>query len=414
MAFYSPQTLSYAQPFSKSAVSVAFQPSIATFNRFANQYFDAGPVLQMGLRVVRKIITTVEEVKSNKEECADFIRRALEIYDYLAQAARAAGCSILPGSSAALRNLIDFKDEIERFSKLEKWRRVGKRAAIKSALEKRTAELDRNLLSLTAISAWTNRIRSDHQIFLASTAVSSTTASDSDAFDTRFDEPDVIQAEQPADVLPQIQDTQSDTSSESQFISDSVRQHLEQVSTSVKEVIRKNSLLSTDDQASTVDVQESRLQTPFTSEEQKKLEESRQEMERLFLPGDSEDLEGIFYVQSAVTAEHDDPANSASKLLADLCNGSNATLEKSTLISLRKLSDHLRILGLLDDVLTVDQVLAALCRRKVINGQALDQSNLASALRHLGASLCSVGRMDEALDATYEGHRIVETMASDP
>ncbi|KAE8220000.1 hypothetical protein CF326_g8829, partial [Tilletia indica] len=352
---------------------IAFFTTAATIvNELSDYTAVAGPFLKIGLGVVQEIITIVEEVKTNKEECDAFIQSALEIYRYLVTAARSAGCPISPAGSAALllepvlRNLKDFKVEIEHFSTLSVWRRTLKRGEIKSMLEKRTKELDRSLNLFTAASNLTNAIRSDHQVLLASTAISSTTP-----IVTLVDEPEDMQVEQPADAPLQIQG--------------SVQQNLQQVSTSVKnEVVRKNSLLNTDGQPSTVDASDAQLQKPFTSEEQRKLEQLRQDMEQLFQPGDSEDLEGIFHIQSgAATAEHDDPADSVVKLLADLCKGSSSILEKSTLISLRKLSDDLKTLGLLDEVLTVDQLLAALCRRKVIDGNALDRTNLAAALRHL-------------------------------
>ncbi|KAE8261531.1 hypothetical protein A4X09_0g7650, partial [Tilletia walkeri] len=396
---------------------IAFFTTAATIvNELSDYTAVAGPFLKIGLGVVQEIITIVEEVKTNKEECDTFIQSALEIYRYLVTAARSAGCPISPAGSAALllepvlRNLKGFKAEIERYSALGWWKSTLKRGEIKSMLEKRTKELDRSLNLFTAASNLTNAIRSDHQILLASTAISSTTASN--PIVTPVDEPEDMQVEQAADAPLQIQDTQSNPSSDSQLFNDSVQQNLHQVSTSLNEVIRKNSLLNTDGQPSTADASDAQLQRPFTSEEQRKLEQLRQNMERLFQPGDSEDLEGIFHIQSgAATAEHDDPADSAVKLLADLCKGSNTNLEESTLISLRALSYHLDALGLLDEVLTVDQLLAAICRRKVINGHALDQTNLAAALRHLGGSLYSVGRIDEALAASQEALSIVEPMA---
>ncbi|KAE8206163.1 hypothetical protein CF327_g7592 [Tilletia walkeri] len=399
-----------------SDAMAAFETSVALFNQLADYTGVAGPFLKMGLGFVQEIIKIVDEVKTNKEECAEFIKSALDIYNYLAQAARSAGCPILPGSSAALaiepvlRSLKDFKAEIESYSTLRWFKRTLKRGEIKSVLEKRTKELDRKLLMLTAASGFTNGIRSDYRMFLASTAASPTNASDPTV--SMVEEPEEIQAQQPAEAPLQIQDTQSNSSSDSQLFNDSVQQNLQQVSTSVNEVIRKNSLLNTDGQPSTADASDAQLQRPFTSEEQRKLEQLRHDMERLFQPGDSEDLEGIFHIQSgAATAEQDDPADSAVKLLVELCKGSNTNLEEPTLISLRKLSGYLETLGLLDEVLTVDQVLAALCRRKVINGHALDQTNLAAALRHLGGSLYSVGRIDEALAASQEALNIVEPMA---
>ncbi|KAE8204220.1 hypothetical protein CF327_g7725, partial [Tilletia walkeri] len=394
----------------------AFETSVALFNQLADYTGVAGPFLKMGLGVVQEIIKIVDEVKTNKEDCAEFIKRTLDIFDYLAQAARSAGCPILPGSSAALaiepvlRSLKAFKAEIERYSTLPGWKRTLKRGEIKSMLEKRTKELDRKLLLLTAASGFTNGIRQDYLMSLASTAASPTTTSDPTV--TMVEEPEEIQAQQPAEAPLQIQDTQSNSSSDSQLFNDSVQQNLQQVSTSLNEVIRKNSLLSSDGQPSTADASDAQHQTPFTSEEQNDLEKLRQNMERLFQSGDSEDLEGIFHIQSGLaTAEHDDPADSAVKLLVELCKGSNTNLEESTLKSLRKLSGYLKTLGLLDEVLTVDQLLAALCRRKVINGHALDQTNLAAALRHLGGSLYSVGRIDEALAASQEALSIVEPMA---
>ncbi|KAE8221692.1 hypothetical protein CF319_g4985 [Tilletia indica] len=426
--------LSSAQPFSQLTVSAAnagttdiakltasdgmaaFETSVALFNQLADYTGIAGPFLKVGLGVVQEIIKIVDEVKTNKEDCVEFIKSALDIYNYLAQAAHSAGCPILPGSSAdlsiqpVLRSLKAFKAEIERYSTLPGWKRTLKRGEIKIMLEKRTKELDRKLLLLTASLTLINGIRQDYLMSLASTAASPTTASDPTV--TMVDEPEDMQTQQPADAPLQIQDTQSNSSSHSQLFNDSVQQNLQQVSTSVNEVIRKNSLLITDGQPSTVDASDVQLQRPFTSEEQRKLEKLRQDMERLFLSGDSEDVEGIFHIQSgAATAEQDDPADSAVKLLVELCKGSNTNLEESTLKSLRKLSDDLKMLGLLDEVLTVDQLLAALCRRKVINGHALDQTNLAAALRHLSASLLSVGRIDEALAASQEALRIVEPMA---
>ncbi|KAE8205500.1 hypothetical protein CF327_g7642, partial [Tilletia walkeri] len=424
----------FSQPFSQLTISAAnagttdiakltasdgmaaFETSVALFNQLADYTGVAGPFLKMGLGVVQEIIKIVDEVKTNKEECAEFIQRTLEIFDYLAQAAISAGCPILPGSSAALAiepvltSLKNFREKIDSYSALGRLKSTLKRGEIKSMLEKRTKELDRKLLMLTAAQGFTSGIRQDYGMFLASTAASPTTASE--PIITLVDEPEDIQAQRPADPPSQIQDTQSNSSSDSQLFNDSVQQNLQQVSTSLNEVIRKNSLLSTDGQPSTVDASGAQHQTPFTSEEQNDLEKLRQNMERLFQPGDSEDLEGIFHIQSgAATAEHDDPADSAVKLLADLCKGSNTNLEESTLISLRALSYHLDALGLLDEVLTVDQLLAALCRRKVINGHALDQTNLAAALRHLGGSLYSVGRIDEALAASQEALSIVEPMA---
>ncbi|KAE8261102.1 hypothetical protein A4X09_0g7713, partial [Tilletia walkeri] len=344
----------------------AFGTSVALFNQLADYTGVAGPFLKVGLGVVQEIIKIVDEVKTNKEECAEFIQRTLEIFDYLAQAARSAKCPIRPGSSAALsiepvlRNLKGFKAEIERYSALGWWKSTLKRGEIKSVLEKRTKELDRKLLLLAAAQGFTNGIRSDYRMFLASTAAPPTTASDPTV--TVVDEPEDIQAEQPAQAPLQIQDTQSGSSSDLQLFNDSVQQNLQQVSTSVNEVIRKNSLLNTDGQPSTVEASDAQHQTPFSSEEQRKLEQLRQDMERLFLSGDSEDVEGIFHIQSgAATAEQDDPADSAVKLLVELCKGSNTNLEESTLKSLRKLSDDLKMLGLLDEVLTVDQLLAALC-----------------------------------------------------
>ncbi|KAE8228305.1 hypothetical protein CF326_g6768 [Tilletia indica] len=323
----------------------AFKTSVVLFNQLADYTGVAGPFLKMGLGVVLEIITIVEEVKTNKKDCAKFIKRTLETFNYLAQAAISAECPIIPGGSAAvliepvLRNLKEFKVEIESFSKLNKLMRLTKREEIKSILKERTEDLDRTLGLFTAAATLSNTIRSDHQKSLESTAISPTNASDPTV--SMVEEPEEIQAQQPAEAPLQIQDTQSNSSSDSQLFNDSVQQNLQQVSTSVNEVIRKNSLLNTDGQPSTADASDAQLQRPFTSDEQRKLEQLRQDVERLFLPGDSEDVEGIFHIQSgAATAEQDDPADSAVKLLVELCKGSNTNLEESTLKSLRKLSDE--------------------------------------------------------------------------
>ncbi|CAD6886987.1 unnamed protein product, partial [Tilletia laevis] len=170
-----------------------------------------------------------------------------------------------------------------------------------------------------------------------------------------------------------------------------------------------------DSQGTGSDQLTTRPQQPFTSEEQQQLRVLREAMQRLFLPGDSEDLEGTFHNDGADAdpiANSDDPAQSALNLLDKLCDEPDPSDSEQTLRRLRELSDNLEDLGLLDEDVMVLQLLTALCRRKVTsNGYALDRVNLASALRYLSSSFYSVGRWDEALATSEEAISIIKPMA---
>ncbi|KAE8184771.1 hypothetical protein A4X06_0g2720 [Tilletia controversa] len=138
-------------------------------------------------------------------------------------------------------------------------------------------------------------------------------------------------------------------------------------------------------------------------------------MHRLFVPGDSEDLEGILSRQRRGRCPDcgtKRPGAVGFGPLGKLPKQFDSSYSEQTPKRLCRLSGNLDEFGLLDEDVMVLQVLTAPCRRKVIaNRNALDWINLASALRHLSRSFLKVGRSDEALATSEEAISAIKPMA---
>ncbi|CAD6910801.1 unnamed protein product [Tilletia controversa] len=391
----------------------AFGTAVTIFNELSDLTGVAGPFLKMGLGVVQEIISIVEQVKENKQACANFVVTALTLYHRFARAAELSGCPIWSGTSSAiliepvLQQIQTAKSHIRAYAQLPRWKRFLKRDEIEKLVKAYTEDLDRGLATFTAEMILVQRIRADHAAVRLSASANSTTAPI--PIITVVEEPDTIQGPSPAQ-SPDLLDS-------------SLQQGLQQVSTAVtSEIKRKATLEDTqtaevdaDAQGTGSDQPKAHPQQPFTADEQQQMRELRETMQRLFLAGDSEDLEGIFHNNGAdgdPIAEQGDPAQSALNLLDKLCSENDPSYSKQTLQHLRELSDNLGKLGLLDQAVMVLQLLTALCRRKVTsNGYVLDRVNLASALRYLSSSFLSVGRWDEALATSEEVISIIKPMA---
>ncbi|CAD6931065.1 hypothetical protein CF336_g4803 [Tilletia laevis] len=390
-----------------------FSTAVTIFNELSDLTGVAGPFLKMGLGVVQEIISIVEQVKSNKDACAKFVETALQILHGFAIADQASGCPTLPGTATAsliepvLQQIKTAKKQIAVYAQLPRWQRLLKRDEIKDFVNGCTEVLDRKLLSFTAQMVVVQGKRVDY--VLAQSFVGANPVTASSPVITVFEEPEVIQESLPDQSLD--------------ILDDSIQQALQQVSTAVTSGIKKRATLE-DAQIAGVNVDaqgtgsnqlNTSSQQPFTSEEQQQMYELREAMQRLFLPGDSENVEGIFHKDGADAdpiAKSDDPAQSALDLLDKLCDEPDPSYSKQTLQLLAALSVNLEKLGLFDEAVLVMQLFTALYRRKVTSKEyALDRANFASALRSLGLAFLSIGRCDEALTTSEEVISIIKPMA---
>ncbi|KAE8211221.1 hypothetical protein CF327_g5020, partial [Tilletia walkeri] len=213
-----------------------FGTAISIFNELSDFTGVAGPFLKMGLGVVQEIISIFEEVKENGEACAKFIETALGIYQLFAADAKREGLAIQPGSAAAvliepvISKLLKFGSEIYQYAQLSAWRRTLKRAFIKNLVEEHTADLDRSLSMFTARSSFTLVMRSDHALPHAFNPDPITTAS----VMTLVEEPGQINDAGSSQAPAQIQDAQSQLSSQDQLLGASMHQGLQNISTALK------------------------------------------------------------------------------------------------------------------------------------------------------------------------------------
>ncbi|CAD6890179.1 unnamed protein product [Tilletia controversa] len=358
----------------------AFRTALMFFNVLSDYTLAAGPFLKTGLGIIQEIIGIVEQVKENTASCAEFVQTALDIFMSFLTAAQLSGWPILPGTSSAilfervLWTIKTLKNHVEANAQLSPWRRLLKRGEFKGLVKSCTEDLDRSLLVHIVLRDLAPEIRADRGSVRSSADANQNTAS-SPIISTVKEQGDVPNPS-PARI--------------SDLLNPSVQHGLQLVSTALKsEIMRRSTLEDTQTAEGDADAQGSwmvqpngRSQHTFTSKEQPQMLKLREAMQRIFLPSDSEDLDGIFH-NSAEDSET--PAQAQRQP---------------------------RELGLLDEDVMVLQILTALCRRKVIaNGNALDWVNLASALRHLSEAFLMVNRSDEALATSEEAISIIEPMA---
>ncbi|CAD6906813.1 unnamed protein product [Tilletia controversa] len=388
----------------------AFGMAVAMFNVLSDFTLVAGPFLKTGLGIIQEIIGIVEQVKENTTSCARFVRTALSIFGSFATAAQESGSPMLPGTSAAilfervLRTIKTAKNQIEAYAQLPWWKRLLKRDEIQGVVSGCTEDLVRSLLVRIARRDLAPEIRADRASVRSSADANQNTAS-SPIISTVKEQKDVPNPS-PARI--------------SDLLNPGVQHGLQLVSRALEsELDRRDACKDTQAAADAQGLGDDQLNTrsgrPITSEGRQRLSALDEAMQRLFLSGDSEDLEGSFHDNGEggdPIAGQNDPAQSALDLLDKLRNPFDSSYSEQTLKRLRKLSDNLDELGLLDEDIMVLQILTALCRRKVIaNRNALNWVNLASTLRHLSRSFLKVGRSDEALATSEEAISIIKPMA---
>ncbi|CAD6900297.1 unnamed protein product [Tilletia caries] len=359
----------------------AFGMAVAMFNVLSDFTLVAGPFLKTGLGIIQEIIGIVEQVKENTTSCARFVRTALSIFGSFATAAQESGSPMLPGTSAAilfervLRTIKTAKNQIEAYAQLPWWKRLLKRDEIQGVVSGCTEDLVRSLLVRIARRDLAPEIRADRASVRSSADANQNTAS-SPIISTVKEQKDVPNPS-PARI--------------SDLLNPGVQHGLQLVSRALEsELDRSDACKDTQAAADAQGLGDDQLNTrsgrPITSEGRQRLSALDEAMQRLFLSGDSEDLEGSFHDNGEggdPIAGQNDPAH-----------------------------DNLDELGLLDEDIMVLQILTALCRRKVIaNRNALNWVNLASTLRHLSRSFLKVGRSDEALATSEEAISIIKPMA---
>ncbi|KAK0518973.1 hypothetical protein OC835_007681 [Tilletia horrida] len=386
----------------------------------------AGQPLAMGLGVVKEIFAIVQQVKGNKEECEEFTTRVMQTLQEFAVAAESAGRPILPGSSAAvllepfLMLLKRFHEDIQAYAGLPALRRFLKKDEIAAKLASHTDKLMYEVTLLAAKGSIVQVIRSDFDL----------------AQQTQHARPPEPQqlagqlgpasSEDPLPIIEEPDEIPTSAATSNAPLPFSVKDQVNSISTALRtEIKRRNTLeqqqVSADagpDEQPVASTQQQHSGKPFTSEEMQQLRDLEDQMKRLFLRGESEDLGGIFGEADASTVEGDQDGDDLAQSALHLLDGFNTDTDPSsetsshTLRNLRILGDTLRQLGLLDKSLLVLQLLTALCRRNVAQkGFAVDRANLSAALQGLSLALRLVGRYDEALACSEEAASTVKQMA---
>ncbi|CAD6888003.1 unnamed protein product [Tilletia laevis] len=296
------------------------------------------------------------------------------------------------------------KNRVEANAQLPWWKQFLRHDEIEKVVKSCTDDLDRSLLVSIARRDLAPEVRADRALVRSSADANQNTASSPiiSTVKEQEDIPNPSPARNPDLLNPGVQHGL-------QLVSRALKSELDRRDACKETQAAADAQSLGDDQPNT------RSGRPIASEEQQRLSELEEVMQRLFLPGDSEDPEGIFHDSGEggdPIAGQNDPAQSALDLLDKLRNPIDSSYSEQTLKRLRKLSDNLDELGLLDENVMVLQILTAFCRRKVIaNGNALDWVNLASTLRHLSRSFLMVGRSDEALATSEEAISIIKPMA---
>ncbi|KAK0562221.1 hypothetical protein OC844_002813 [Tilletia horrida] len=385
----------------------------------------AGP-LAMGLGVVKEIFAIVQQVKDNKQACEAFTTRVMQTLQEFAVAAKSAGRPILPGSSAAvllepfLMLLKRFHEDIQAYAGLPALIRTFKKDEIAAKLASHTDELKYEVMLLAAKGSIVQVIRSDFDL----------------AQQTQHARPPKPQqpagqlgpasSEDPLPIIEEPDEIPTSAATSNAALPFSIKDQVNSISTAVRtEIKRRNTLeqqqASADagpDEQPVASTQQQHSGKPFTSEEMQQLRDLEDQMKRLFLRGEGEDLGGIFGEADASTVEGDQDGDDLAQSALHLLDGFNTDTDPSsetsshTLRNLRILGRTLRQLGLLDESLVVLQLLTALCRRNVAQkGFAVDRANLSAALQSLCLALRLVGRYDEALACSEEAASTVKQMA---
>ncbi|KAE8263193.1 hypothetical protein A4X09_0g7291 [Tilletia walkeri] len=338
------------------------------FNQLAGLASVAGPYLQTSLGLVQEIFAIVQDLKDkdNWDAYIELARKAMLALQDLAVSEKERGRLIFPGTDAAVlaeginKGLKNLQDQLQEYAQLSQPKRYLKHSDHKKSVIKLATEIN------SVISHF--NLKGDLEK-LSQMALSA----------------------------------------------ENVREKLQQVSPSIRAEVKRRSTID----ESQVDHRpaSSHQQYSITADEASALSELQRLMKRMYFRGEGEDLAGVFDEDSnePPNSEQDsiDDAQTALKLLDELCKVDDSFDNKKALGQIRDLSYFLDRLGLYEESLSVVRLFAALCRRKANDQEAsaLDLSNQAFALMCLSGSLHRVGHFKEALASSEEATAMFQKMA---